>query len=128
MASERISDGLGGFVVEGSAALSILIYLAWLWMSKRWNQTSSGPGGILFGADGYVRRSRNDFIFPVVPEGRATVGGADDFGRGRGDHGGGGNPVLQGAGYVAAVAGNCFGIGRVVPPSVAGGEMIWPVD
>jgi transporter family protein len=29
MASERISDGLGGFVVEGSAALSILIYLGW---------------------------------------------------------------------------------------------------
>src|SRR5438270_482705 len=44
MASERISDGLGGFVVEASAAMSILIYLAWLWFSKRWNQTSSGPG------------------------------------------------------------------------------------
>ena len=44
MASERISDGLGGFVVEGSAALSILVYLGWLWVSKRWNQTSSGPG------------------------------------------------------------------------------------
>src|SRR6266478_5044920 len=44
LASERISDGLGGFVVEGSAALSILIYLGWLWLSKRWNQTSSGPG------------------------------------------------------------------------------------
>jgi len=44
MAAERISDGLGGFVVEGSAALSILIYLGWLWLSKRWNQTSSGPG------------------------------------------------------------------------------------
>jgi transporter family protein len=44
MASERISDGLGGFVVEGSAALSILLYLGWLWTSKRWNQTSSAPG------------------------------------------------------------------------------------
>jgi|SRR5882762_6948716 len=44
MASERISDGLGGFVVEGSAALSILIYLGWLWFGKRWNQTSSGQG------------------------------------------------------------------------------------
>src|SRR5438874_156117 len=44
MAAERISDGLGGFVVEGSAALSILIYLSWLWLSKRWHQTSSGPG------------------------------------------------------------------------------------
>ena len=44
MASERISDGLGGFVVEASAALSILLYLGWLWASKRWNQTSSAPG------------------------------------------------------------------------------------
>jgi transporter family protein len=44
MASQRISDGLGAFVVEGSAALSIMLYLAWLWFSKRWNQSSSGPG------------------------------------------------------------------------------------
>src|SRR4051812_47408399 len=44
MASERISDGLGGFVVEGSAALTILLYLAYLWVAKKWNQTSSPPG------------------------------------------------------------------------------------
>jgi transporter family protein len=28
LAAERIGDGLGGFIVEASAALSILIYLA----------------------------------------------------------------------------------------------------
>jgi len=44
MASERISDGLGGFVVEGSAALTILLYLGYLWLGKKWNQTSSSPG------------------------------------------------------------------------------------
>ena len=44
MASERISDGLGGFVVEATAALTILIYLAALWFGGKWNQTSSGPG------------------------------------------------------------------------------------
>jgi transporter family protein len=44
MASDRISDGLGGFVVEGSAALTILAYLGVLWFSGRWNQTSSAPG------------------------------------------------------------------------------------
>src|SRR5437763_16255188 len=38
LASERIGDGLGGFVVEGTAALSILIYLAVLWATARWNQ------------------------------------------------------------------------------------------
>lgn len=44
MASERISDGLGGFVVEGSAALTILVYLAMLYFSGRWNQQASAPG------------------------------------------------------------------------------------
>ena len=44
LASERIGDGLGGFIVEASAALSILIYLAILWFSGRWNQKFSGAG------------------------------------------------------------------------------------
>ncbi|HXF11204.1 MAG TPA: EamA family transporter [Desulfuromonadaceae bacterium] len=44
MASDKIGDGLGGFVVEGSAALTILIYLAWLKFGGQWNQTSSAPG------------------------------------------------------------------------------------
>jgi uncharacterized membrane protein len=44
LAAERISDGLGGFVVEATAALSILFYLAWLWLTRRWNQTSTSPG------------------------------------------------------------------------------------
>src|SRR5690242_8755789 len=44
LASESISDGLGGFVVEGSAALTILIYLAYLKFFGEWNQTSSAPG------------------------------------------------------------------------------------
>jgi hypothetical protein len=33
---------LGGFVVEATAALSILVYLAFLWLASRWNQQSSG--------------------------------------------------------------------------------------
>lgn len=44
LASDRISDGLGGFVVEGSAALTILVYLAFLKFGGHWNQTSSAPG------------------------------------------------------------------------------------
>src|SRR5438034_7839473 len=44
LAAERIGDGLGGFIVEASAALSILIYLAVLWFSGHWNQKFSGPG------------------------------------------------------------------------------------
>jgi transporter family protein len=44
LAANRISDGLGGFVVEGSAALTILLYLVWLRCAGIWNQTSSAPG------------------------------------------------------------------------------------
>lgn len=44
MAAERIGEGLGGFTVETSAALSILIYLAVLWFGGRWNQKFSGAG------------------------------------------------------------------------------------
>lgn len=44
LASERISDGLGGFVVEASAALSILLYIAGLWFGGRWNQKFSMTG------------------------------------------------------------------------------------
>src|SRR5436309_1452500 len=44
LASDRIGDGLGGFVVEASAALSILLYLAVLWFVGRWNQKFSAAG------------------------------------------------------------------------------------
>lgn len=44
LAAERIGDGLGGFIVEASAALSILIYLAILWFCNRWNQKFSTAG------------------------------------------------------------------------------------
>ena len=38
LASEHIGDGLGGFFVEGVAALAIHLYLAILWGTGRWNQ------------------------------------------------------------------------------------------
>src|SRR3954451_7427920 len=44
LAADRISDGLGGFVVEASAALTILLYLAGLKLFGRWNQAISIPG------------------------------------------------------------------------------------
>ena len=44
MASSGISDGLGGFVVEGTAALTILAYLAYLRFSGGWNQNATTPG------------------------------------------------------------------------------------
>jgi bacterial/archaeal transporter family protein len=44
MASERIGDGLGGFVVEATAAATILVYLVWIYFFGTWNQQSSAAG------------------------------------------------------------------------------------
>jgi bacterial/archaeal transporter family protein len=44
LAADHIGDGLGGFVVEAVAALSILVYLGTLWFTGRWNQKFSSDG------------------------------------------------------------------------------------
>jgi len=44
LAAERIGDGVGGFVVEATAALSILIYLGFLYFSRGWHQQVTTPG------------------------------------------------------------------------------------
>ena len=44
LAADRIGEGLGGFVVEATAAASILLYLAFLWLISGWDQKSSGEG------------------------------------------------------------------------------------
>ena len=44
LAADRIGDGLGGFVVEATAALTILVYLLALRFSGRWNQPFSSAG------------------------------------------------------------------------------------
>lgn len=44
MASDHIGDGVGGLVVEGTATLTILIYLAILYFSGNWEQKFSMQG------------------------------------------------------------------------------------
>jgi bacterial/archaeal transporter family protein len=44
IAADHIGEGLGGFVVEATAALSILLYLAFVSLLGRWNQQSSAQG------------------------------------------------------------------------------------
>jgi len=48
LASERISDGLGGLIVEASAVLTIAVYLGWLYIAGRWTQMWT-PLGIAYG-------------------------------------------------------------------------------
>jgi bacterial/archaeal transporter family protein len=47
MAADHIGEGLGGFVVEATAALLILAYLAFLWLANRWDQKSN-PNGLIY--------------------------------------------------------------------------------
>jgi bacterial/archaeal transporter family protein len=44
MAADKIGDGLGGFVVEATAATTILAYLATLYFSDHWNQQFTNSG------------------------------------------------------------------------------------
>ena len=44
LAAERIGEGLGGLIVEVTAALSILVYLSVIWFGGRWNQKFSAQG------------------------------------------------------------------------------------
>jgi bacterial/archaeal transporter family protein len=47
LASDHIGDGLGGFVVEATAALTIAFYLIYLRFFSKWDQASTGRG-VLF--------------------------------------------------------------------------------
>jgi transporter family protein len=44
LASDHIGDGVGGFVVEATAALTILVYLGFLYFTGRWGQKFSAEG------------------------------------------------------------------------------------
>jgi len=49
MAADKIGDGIGGFVVEATAAVTIAVYLLYLWTSGNWNQATS-TGGVFYSA------------------------------------------------------------------------------
>ena len=75
LAADHIGEGFGGFIVEASAALSILIYLAILWFGGRWNQKFSAAGlnyslltGICVGAgtiafSSFFRKAARSLLF-----------------------------------------------------------------
>lgn len=85
MASDHIGDGIGGFVVEGVAALTILIYLAFLYFTNRWNQKFSSEGfyysaltGVCVGAGTVAffllfQRGGPLSSVPVIPAGGAAI-------------------------------------------------------
>jgi bacterial/archaeal transporter family protein len=44
LAANHISDGLGGLVVETTAAVTIAIYLVFLWLTNSWTQKATATG------------------------------------------------------------------------------------
>lgn len=44
LAADHISDGLGGLVVEATAAVTIAIYLVFLWLTNNWTQKATSIG------------------------------------------------------------------------------------
>ena len=104
LASERIGDGLGGFVVEASAALSILLYLAFLWVSGRWNQKFSMPGFNYSVLTGICVGAGTIAFFLLFQKGGPLSSVPAILRRRRGHHGHRRNFVFSRAAVVAAVA------------------------
>ena len=67
--ADHIGEGLGGFVVEATAALSILAYLAFLWLANPLGSGVESKRNYLFCAYWYLRRRRNNRIFSALPKG-----------------------------------------------------------
>ena len=44
LAADHIGEGMGAFLVEGTAAVFILLYLVFLALTNRWNQQVTTPG------------------------------------------------------------------------------------
>ena len=70
LAAAKIGDGLGGFVVEATAAMTILLYLAWLRLAGTWNQTSSTPGVLYSVLTGICVGAGTIMFFVLFQKGR----------------------------------------------------------
>ena len=69
LAADYIGDGLGGFVVEGSAALTILAYLLVLRFGGHWHQPISVPGVFYSGLTGICVGVGTVFFFLLFQKG-----------------------------------------------------------
>ena len=92
MASDRIGDGLGGFVVEATAAATIFAYLAFLYFFRQWDQAVSTPGIVYFiNSHRHLRRRWYGLVLSAISETWSAVRSADGLGRGCVIDGGCGN-------------------------------------
>ena len=114
LASERIGDGLGGFVVEASAAAFILLYLAFLWLAGRWNQKFSMPGFNYSLLTGNLRRRRHDCVFSSLSKRWSAFRRSSHFSGWRRDYGHRGHLVFPRNSFLAATSRRCLRHRRTV--------------
>ncbi|HEV8541122.1 MAG TPA: EamA family transporter [Verrucomicrobiae bacterium] len=69
LAARDISDGLGGFAVEATAALTILIYLVALYASGDWKQQAKASGVLYSAATGVCVGVGTIFFFLLFQKG-----------------------------------------------------------
>jgi len=69
LAADRIGEGLGGFVVEATAALSIGVYLGWLWLAGAWDQKITAAGTVYSVLTGICVGVRTIFFFLLFQKG-----------------------------------------------------------
>lgn len=94
MASDHIGDGIGGFVVEATAALSILLYVAFLYFSGR-HQKFSSEGFWYSALTGLCVGAGTIAFFLLFSAERTIIFGAGNPCRWRGDHGRGRNILFR---------------------------------
>ena len=112
LAADRIGEGLGGFVVEATAALSILVYLAFLWLTSRWNQQSSAQGIFYSVLTGVCVGAGTIAFFLAFPKRRAAFSRPSHSCGRRRDHGRRRHLIFPRTSIVAACprdhAGDCW--------------------
>jgi hypothetical protein len=87
LAADRIGDGVGGFIVEASAAVSILGYLAYLKTHAALDAAHHERRNHLVRSRGRVCRGGDHRVLPVISAWWSVVGSSDGSCRRRGDHG-----------------------------------------
>jgi len=121
IAADHIGEGLGGFVVEATAALSILLYLAFLWLASRWNQQSSNQGIFYSVLTGICVGAGTIAFFSLVPKGGSAFRRTRHLGWRRGDHGYCRHLIFSRIAVVAAAARRRVCNRRFVPAST----LVW---
>lgn len=115
LAAEHIGDDLGGFVVETTAALTIALYLGWLWMSGKWDQKVDGSGVFLLYFVMALCRRRNDCLLHAISKRWSPLSGANGARWRRRSYGDYWHSFHEGARLMDTSARNCFLNCRFIP-------------